>query len=449
MNMEFRNIIYSFILAAFGAMPSLTSAQEAAHSGPWSLSDCISYAIDHNITIKQQDLHRKNQEIALNTAKNSRLPDLNSSVNENFSFGRGLTSSNTYSNNNTSSTGFSLGSSVPVFQGLRIRNSIKESELNLQAATEDLEKAKDDIRVQVAQAYVQILYDMELLDVALNQVSIDSLQVDRLSEMELNGKASASEVAQQKAALGQSRLNATQARNDLNIALLDLSQLLELHNPEGFSVVRPSRDIENLLLPSPDDIYADAVTAKPVIRAEEFRLKAYDWTIKNAKSGYMPTISLSGGIGTNYYTLSGAHNDSFADQMKHNFSQYVGLSLSVPIFNKLQNRNQVRSAQLSKINQELQLESAKKSLYKEIQQAYYNAVAAQEKYRSSTDALASAKESYDLMLAKYENGKANITEFNESRDSYLSAESTLVRARYEYLYSSSLLDFYRGHQLTL
>ena len=415
MNMEFRNIIYSFILAAFGAMPSLASAQEAAHSGPWSLSDCISYAIDHNITIKQQDLHRKNQEIALNTAKNSRLPDLNGSVNENFSFGRGLTSSNTYSNNNTSSTGFSLGSSVPV----------------------------------VAQAYVQILYDMELLDVALNQVSIDSLQVDRLSEMELNGKASASEVAQQKAALGQSRLNATQARNDLNIALLDLSQLLELHNPEGFSVVRPSRDIENLLLPSPDDIYADAVTAKPVIRAEEFRLKAYDWTIKNAKSGYMPTISLSGGIGTNYYTLSGAHNDSFADQMKHNFSQYVGLSLSVPIFNKLQNRNQVRSAQLSKINQELQLESAKKSLYKEIQQAYYNAVAAQEKYRSSTDALASAKESYDLMLAKYENGKANITEFNESRDSYLSAESTLVRARYEYLYSSSLLDFYRGHQLTL
>lgn len=202
-------------------------------------------------------------------------------------------------------------------------------------------------------------------------------------------------------------------------------------------------------MPSPDDIYADAITAKPVIRAEEFRLKAYDWTIKNAKSGYMPTISLSGGIGTNYYTLSGTHNDSFADQMKHNFSQYVGLSLSVPIFNKFQNRNQVRSAQLSKINQELQLESAKKSLYKEIQQAYYNAVAAQEKYRSGSDALSSAKKSYDLMLAKYENGKANITEFNESRDSYLSAESTLARARYEYLYSASLLDFYRGHELTL
>jgi outer membrane protein len=446
--MKFRNISY-LLMALLGSAIAASAQESPEHTGQWSLEECIQYAIDHNITVKQQDLHRQSQEIELNTARNSRLPDLNGSVSENFSFGRGLTSENTYSNNNTTSTGFSLGSSVPVFQGLRIRNTIKESELNLQAATEDLERAKDDIRVQVAQAYVQILYNMELLDVALNQVSIDSMQVERLSEMLNNGKASAAELAQQKATLGQSRLSATQARNDLNISLLDLSQLLELHNPEGFTIVRPEAEIDDIMLTDPDEIYADAITAKPVVRAEEFRLKAYEWTIKNAKTGYMPTLSLSGGIGTNYYTLSGVDNDSFADQMKHNFSQYIGLSLSVPLFNKFQTRNQVRTAQLSKINQELQLESVKKSLYKEIQQAYYNAVAAQEQYRSSTDAEASAKESYDQMLAKYENGLANITEFNEARDNYLSAESTLVRSRYQYLYSARLLDFYRGHELTL
>lgn len=155
----------------------------------------------------------------------------------------------------------------------------------------------------------------------------------------------------------------------------------------------------------------------------------------------------SGGLGTNYYTMSSHSSDPFSDQIKNNFSQYLGLSLSIPIFSGFQTRNQIRSAELSRTNQMLQLENSKKSLYKEIQQAYYNAVAAQEKFRSSLDADASAKESYELVLAKYENGKANITEFNEARDSFLESESNLARARYEFLFSAKLLDFYRGQKL--
>ena len=145
--------------------------------------------------------------------------------------------------------------------------------------------------------------------------------------------------------------------------------------------------------------------------------------------------------------MSSHSSDPFADQIKNNFSQYLGLSLSIPIFSGFQTRNQIRSAELSRTNQMLQLENSKKSLYKEIQQAYYNAVAAQEKFRSSLDADASAKESYELVLAKYENGKANITEFNEARDSFLESESNLARARYEFLFSAKLLDFYRGQKL--
>ena len=133
--------------------------------------------------------------------------------------------------------------------------------------------------------------------------------------------------------------------------------------------------------------------------------------------------------------------------MKNNFSQYLGLSLSVPIFTRFSNRNNLRSAELSYRNQELQLENVKKSLYKEIQQAYYNAVASQEKYRSSEEAARSAEEAFRLTSAKYEIGQANITEFNEARDGWLRAESDLVRSRYEYLYSAKLLDFYRGRPL--
>ncbi len=423
------------------------AASGQTHSGPWTLAECIRHAQENNLTLQQTELQVKQREIQLETAKGSRLPMVSGSASENFSFGRGLTADNTYSNTNTTSTGFSLGTSVPVFQGLRISNGIKENELGLKAATADLQKAREDMSVSVAQAYTQILYNMELLDVALNQVGIDSLQLVRLEALLENGKASTSQVAQQKAALGQSRLSATQARNNLNISLLDLSQLLELPDPEGFSIVRPNVPIDGILLGNPEDIYAEAIQNKPAVKAEMFRLDATEFSIKSAKGAFLPSLSASGGIGTNYYTMSAAPSAVFFDQIKNNFSQYLGLSLSVPIFSGFQNRNQVRSAELARTNQRLLLENTKKSLYKEIQQAYYNAVAASEKYRSSVDAQASARESFELVQAKYENGKANITEFNESRDTWLRAESDLVRSRYEYLYSAKLLDFYRGRPL--
>ncbi len=417
------------------------------HNGPWTLAECIRHAQENNISLQQRGLQVKQQEIQLDNSKGSRLPQVSGSVSENFSFGRGLTADNTYSNTNTTSSGISLGTAVPIFQGLRISNSIKENELNLRAATEDLEKAKEDMSVSVAQAYVQILYNMELLDVALNQVVIDSLQVERLTAMLENGKASTAQLAQQKAALGQSRLSATQARNNLNLSLLDLSQLLELPNPEGFSIVKPIVPIDGILLGNPEDIYVEAVENRPSVKAEMFRLDATEFTIKGAKGAFLPSISANGGIGSNYYTMSAAPSAAFMEQIKNNFSQYLGISLSVPIFSGFQNRNQVRMAELSRTNQMLQLENTKKTLYKEIQQAYYNAVAAADRYRSSSDAQASAQESFALVQAKYENGKANITEFNESRDNWLKAESDLLRSRYEYLYSAKLLDFYRGRPL--
>lgn len=453
------------ILAAAGLLCVAATARETTPRGPWRLEDCIQYALDHSIRIQQQALQVEQSAIELNNAESNRLPDLSGGAYESLNFGQGRSVDNTYTRNASStSTSFSLSSSVPVFQGLRISNTVKQSRLNLEAATQDLEKARDDIRVAVAQEYVNILYNLEILDVARNQITIDSLQVERLKVLEANGKASSAQVAQQKATLGQSRLSATQARNNLNIALLDLSQLLELPNPDGFRIVRPAVDIDNLLLGSPEDIYADAILSKPSIKAEEIRLDAQDYNVRIAKSGYLPSIGLSAGLGSSYFTSSKASRtytdpssgaavvaplESFTDQVKNNFNQSIGLSLSIPIFSRFQTRNQVRSAELGRRNQRLVLENAKKSLYKEIQQAWYNAVAAQAKYRASRDARLSAKESYDLVTAKYEHGKANITEFNEARDGFLRAESNLSQARYEYLYCARLLDFYRGRALSL
>lgn len=433
----------SFILASLAA-----SAQQ---SGGWTLRQCIDYALENNITVKQQDVTRRQNEVQLSTAKNSRLPDLNASASQNWSFGRGLTSENTYSNRNTSSTSLSLGTTVPLFTGFRIPRTIELNKLNLEAATADLGKARDDISVQVAQAYVQILYNIELCDVAQRQIDIDSMQVERLREMYRTGKASGVELAQQEATLAQSRLTLTQADNDYRISLLTLAQLLELPSPEGFTIVRP--DIATLTvdeaaaLPLPDEIFQEAIAFKPEVKAETLRLKSTEMSIKIAQSALWPTLSLSAGLGSNYYKTNGFGTESFGRQMRNNFSQYIGLSLNIPIFNRFETRNSIRSARLDRESQQLRLDDVKKTLYKEIQQAYYNAVAARAQYASSTEATASNKAAFDLMSAKYEYGKANITEFNESKNNWLKAESDLARAKYEYMYDTSLLDFYRGRPL--
>lgn len=426
-------------------------AQTEQAAQAWSLRQCISYALEHNITVKQQDVTRQQREIDLSTAKNSRLPDLNGSASQNWSFGRGLTSENTYSNTNTSSTSFSLGTSVPLFSGLKIPRTIELNKLNLEAATADMEKARNDISVQVAQAYVQILYDMEMCDVAQRQISIDSLQVVRLKEMYQNGKASGVDVAQQEATLAQSRLTYTQADNDCRLAVLALTQLLELPSPEGFAIIRPDAGVidpsAGAVPPSPDEIYQEAITFKPEIKAELYRLKGSEMNIKIAQSALLPTLSFNAGIGSNYYKTSGFNAESFGRQLRNNFSQYIGLSLNVPIFNRFATRNSIRSAKLERETQQLQLDNVKKTLYKEIQQAYYNTIAARAKYESSMEASRSNKAAFDLMSAKYEYGKANITEFNEAKNNWLKAESDLVIAKYEYVYDTSLIDFYRGKEL--
>ena len=430
------------------ALVAAVAAGAQAQERVWTLPQCIDHALENNLSVKRSGLNVEQREIDLNTAENNRLPSVSGSAGQNFSFGRGLTADNTYANTNTTNTSFSVGAQVPVFNGFQIKHNIELSKLNLAAATADLEKAKDDIRVAVAQAYVQILYNMEILDVARSQIEIDSLQVVRLTEMAENGMVASADVSAQEATLAQSRVSATQAENNVALAILDLTQLLELPSPEGFHIARPSVEgLETVMLMDPEAIYAEAVQFKPAVKAEEIRLDQALKSIDLAKDSFLPSLSLSGGLGTNYYTSSGFPSAGFSSQLKNNFSQYIGLNLSVPIFSHFSNRNQVRNARLQYSNQEIMLDNSKKTLYKEIQQAYYNAVGSQAKYRSSQVAATSAEDAFELAQAKYENGKSGITEFNEAKGRYMSAASNLVQARYEYLYQSKILDFYRGRDL--
>ena len=429
---------------------ALSQMQGAAQHKEWTLRECVNHALEHNITVKQSALNVEQKEIDLNTAQGRRLPGVNASGSESLSFGRGLTADNTYTNSNTSSTSFSLGMDVPVFQGMQINNGVKMGRLDLQAAMADLAKAKDDVRIAVAQAYVQILYNQELLKVAVSQEEHDSMLLYQMEEKKNVGKASAADVAAQQATLAQSKVSRTQAEANLKMAVLELTQLLELPSPEGFTVAPPaSGDFATDILMTPEAIYEQAVGVKPAVLSAELALDRADLSIASAKGAYLPSLSLSAGLGSNYYTTSKMNYGSFADQMRNNFSQYVGLSLNVPIFTRFSTRNNLRTAKVNKVNQMLQVESVKKALYKEIQQAYYNAVNSQAKYLGSGEARNSAYEHYRLTEEKYINGKAGIAEYNDAKNNFLRAESDLLRSRYECLFQTRLLDFYRGEEIVM
>ncbi|MBO4723836.1 MAG: TolC family protein [Bacteroidaceae bacterium] len=432
------------------ALAVILTAGSANAAESWTLQRCIDYALENNIQVRQSDISAQSSDIALNTARSNRLPGVSASASQGWSFGRSLTIDNTYANTNTANTSFSIGTDVTLFAGRRMANNIQVAELSLEAAKSDLERIKDDVRVQVAQAFIQIVYNRSILDVARNQVTIDSMQVERLTALAAIGKASSAEVSSQKATLAQSRLSVTQAENNLNMSILTLTQLLELPSPEGFDIIQPGADELEFKIPdSPEAIYAEALEIKPAIKSEEIRLEQAGKNIDVAKGGFYPTLSLSAGAGTSYYTSSNFPSDPMGDQLKNNFGPHIGLNLSIPIFSRNSNRNNVRSAQLNQMNQELQLDNTKKQLYKEIQQAYYNAVASKTRYESSQEVEISAQESFELVQAKYEGGKASITEFNESKNRLVTAQADVIKYRYEYLFNTALLEFYRNSSFEL
>lgn len=416
----------------------------------WTLRQCIDYAIEHNIDIRRTANAAEQSEVSVNTAKWARLPNLNGSAGQSWNWGRTQTAikneatgdySTVYVNTNSNSTNMSVSTSIPIFTGLEIPNQYALAKLNLKAAMADLEKAKEDISINIASAYLQVLFNKELHQVSLGQVELSKEQLARISRLAELGKASPAEVAEAKARVARDEMNAVQADNNYQLALLDLSQLIELETPEGFTLSAPVVTLDLLPLTPPDEVYQTALTTKAAVQAAQYRLEGSKHSIRIAQSAFYPQLNLNGSLGTNYYSTI---DRNFSQQLQDNFSKYVGLSLSVPIFNRFSTRNRVRTARLQQENYALQLDNTKKTLYKEIQQAWYTALASESKYTSSSTAADASEESFRLMSEKYDNGKATAVEYNEAKQNLMKAQSDELQAKYEYLFRTKILDFYKG-----
>lgn len=439
-----KNIVIIILAGAgFCSLQAQTSSQQA-----WTLRQCIDYAIEHNINIRQTANIAEQSAVDVNSAKWARLPNLNGSAGQNWNWGRTKSpADNSYSDTNNGSSNFNLNTNIPLFTGLQLPNQQALSKLNLKAAIEDLNKAKEDIAINVASSYLQVLLNLELNKVSKHQTSLSQEQLQRIKRLYEVGKSSPSEVAEMQARVAQDEMTAVQADNTYKLSLLDLSQLLELPTPEGLAIVNPDEELLFSPLTPPDEIYMQAITSKPDIKAAQYRLEGSKKNIRIAQSQYYPQLSLGAGVGTSFYTVGGHAGTNFTYQMRNNLSKFIGFDLSIPLFNRFSTRNKVRTARLQQFNQSLQLDETKKTLYKEIQQAWYNAIAAESKYNSSEVAVNANEESFHLMSEKFNNGKATSVEYNEAKLNLTRALSDKIQAKYDYLFRTKILDFYKGQAI--
>lgn len=425
-----------YILVATLMLTSL-----AAEAKSWSLDDCIRYAIDNNLTVRAQRLSQMSAEQSVTDAKSRYLPQVSAGANQNWSIGRGLTAENTYANQNTSSFSWNAGLSLPIFSGLSTERQVAYAKANLQQITEQYEAAKEDISINVITAYLQVLYAEEMVDVAQNQVDLSQYEFTRRQALLEAGKIPEIDLLEAQSQLANDRYSVVQSANDLTMAKIDLIQLLQLRvEAEEFDVTPLSGD--EAMIVAPDEAYRLALQYNHSIAAARKGIIVSDKSISLAKSGYLPTLSFSTGIGSTYYTLSGMKSESFGRQMDHNLSTSFGFSLNVPIFDAFSTRNSVRRAKIEKLNAELSLDQAEQKLYRDIQQAYYQAVGAQQKQESSLVAENSALRAFEAMQEKYNIGRATPSEYEQSKNTALRCTAERIQARYELILRSRLLQYY-------
>ncbi len=406
----------------------------------WSLDSCINYAIEHNITVKSRQLERTSAELDVIEAKDRFLPEISANASQSFNFGRGLTAQNTYANRNTSQFGWGVNLSLPLFQGLSAKRQLDYARANLRSIVENSEAIKDDVTLNVMSQYLQVLYCKEIHDVAVEQVRLSEVEMERRKTLLDAGKIAELDLTQAESQLAQDQLTAVTALNDYKLALVDLAQLLQLSNVEEFDIVPLSGDV--LSIPSAKEVYENALHHNHAIKASSLAIEAANKNISLAKSGYLPRLSFNAGIGSSYYNISNQENAPFHRQMRDNMNKSLGFTLSIPLFDAFSTRNSVRKAKIQRLNAQLAYDDARSSLYKAIQQAYYQANAAQTKLKASTIARDAAKEALNAMQEKYNYGKANATEFEQAKTTYVKAASESVQAKYESLLRMRILQFY-------
>lgn len=432
----------------------------------WSLEKCIKYAYDNNIQIKQQILNVKMSDGKLFQSKMSALPNLNVSSNHSYSFGLATNyMTNQKEAQNTQATSFSINTSVTLFNGFQIKNTQKQNKFDLLATASDVEKVKNNIALSIASAYLQILYSEDLVTSSQKQLDLSKMQVERTSVLVKAGSLPEGSLLEIEAQAASDELQLVNSQNQLDLAYLTLTQYLDIKTPEGFKIQSPNlENIEGKLLDlSPAGVFETSQQIMPQIISAGHRVTSAEQGVKIAKGGMSPRLTLNGNYNTgSQYYLTKVYKlnsttglmelyveDPFFDQLKNNASKTISLGLSIPIFNAYQVRNGISNAKISLDYARLNFENEKNILYKDIQQAYTDALAAQKKLRASQKSLVALTEAFRYSEQKFSVGMVTSVDYTTAKTKLSKAETDLLQAKYELIFKSKILEFYKGIPLSL
>ncbi len=419
----------------------------------WTLEQCINYALQNNIQIKRQELQTESTKKDYTQSKIDLLPNLNAGFQHQI--GKGSVATQNYSYASSVKQGsMGLQGSVTLFNGLQKLNTIQRDKYSFLAAESDLEKAKNDISLSIASAYLQILFDKELLLVAQEQLNITKLQVERTQKLVDVGNLAQGELLRIQAQAANEKSNVTSAKNNLDISYLNITQLLDLDSVGNFEIVVPENlKPENYTSPSVTDIYQDALNNMPQIKSAEYNVEKSVKSLAISKGMLSPEISLSGSISSRY-TVGQTYPNTALDysidnQLKDNQYKIITFQLNIPIFNRWSTATNIQKSRIALNDAQYLFDLTKQALYKEIQQAYADAMAALQNYNSAQEAVASNKEAFSYTEKKFNVGLVNSLEYNQSKNDLAKAQSDLLRAKYQYIFQVKILDFYRGATIKL
>lgn len=415
----------------------------------WTLDSCISYAQQQSYSVIRANMAVKNAEIAERSARLAMTPSVNAGIGENLSFGLVEGVNNVRENRTQSTTSFNASVSMPLFTGLRVTNQIKRTGAELQAALAEVETAKENVELNVITYYLQMMYLGEMQSVQKQQLVLSEQLLERTQVLVAEGRKSESELYEVEAQVAQNRQALTEAENNYRLAIVDLCQLINYKDIEGFynaqcAMHNAQFEMQNteILLPNPDEVFVHAVANRPSIEAQQRRVESAEFAVKETKAEYYPQLSLNASWGTGYYHTFNGNNPAFGNQFVDNGSEVIGLSLNIPIYNRMQVRHAVKRQQIALEEAKLSELEIKDRLYKDIQSAYYNAIAAQEKHTATQKSRESAAKALEFAASKYELGRISTYEYSEAQTRLYRAEAEEMQAKYEYLLRSRILDFY-------
>jgi outer membrane protein len=444
--------IFTVFLMSFGLLLS-ASAQDNYPPGPYDLQTAVDIAIQNNLTLKRTELNQQVIEADLLQNKGQRYPTLNAGTSYGVRWGRSINPvTNLFENNKIGNANFTANSNAPIFQGMRITNSIAQAKTNLEAGKYNLEATKNNITLTVINNFINVVFNREQVKIAENQLGTTSEQLTRTKKLVDAGSLPMSDYLDLQSQNASSQLEVINAQNSYRNAKLALAQSMQIPFTDDFEVIEPEFEMEEGLMAneSSEEIYQAAVENMPEIKAAQANVLSAEYQEKIAKGAFYPSLTVGANVFTNYVDqVYRTDRPAFGQQFQDNLSQALQFNLNIPIFSNFNNKATLQRARAQRAIQEVAELEAKNQLRQDIETAYTSALAAELSYKASVTRVASLEETFRIAQQRFNLGAINSVDFQIAQNNLFNAQADLLNAKYTYIFRVKVLDFYLGNPINL